>query len=614
MADLPTINAIEELKASSKDDRQRLQKSLRAGLLNVTKSIDNLSALMAQSLGIQQAALDADARARQAAYEAQLEASRKAESATPADTAAGATSEDGGFGLLGIGAIIAGVGAALAAAATGFALELSKTLNSIFFKKSSPFIKSLDKGFKFLTEGLGKWFDDIAKAFQSMLRKARFKANKNFGNFLRPIERFFARFGQGKIGSILKNMTVKPLTDAFEMMKSLFSQFKGLLSVTDDAAKGAGIISRFLGSFRTVFSGIQPLIKIAGTIGRIAGKLFVPLTFFMGMWETVSGFLTGFQETQGDLVDKIIGGLQGGVDALINFLVAEPLNLLKSIVSWGLEKLGFDNASEALDSFDFMTDVFKPLTDRIFGVVKGVKDFLVGLFTWDVSLMGEGAETITSFILDVVGAPYNLLMKGIGWLLEKFGFEEIGSMMGEFDFATVVKDLLAMPYNALKGVGSKVAEFFGFGDDEEEKELKEAQEKALAERKKAQEERDKKMRDRVKESQKLFKTDQLTPEEAKKRGLIDFADQDDLNDYIEQNRMKDQVLRPTLSTGAEVDVRSREVASGTAPVVNVTAPSTTVTNNTQSSQNMTTVASASPWRQRPTPRYGAQLGYAGIRA
>ena len=47
MADLPEVKATEEstrdISESNKDNRQRLQKSLRAGLNNVRRSVDNLN-------------------------------------------------------------------------------------------------------------------------------------------------------------------------------------------------------------------------------------------------------------------------------------------------------------------------------------------------------------------------------------------------------------------------------------------------------------------------------------------------------------------------------------------------------------------------------------------
>jgi hypothetical protein len=47
---LPIVNAVNELRESNKDQRERLQKSMRAGLLNVKKSVDSLSLSFERSL------------------------------------------------------------------------------------------------------------------------------------------------------------------------------------------------------------------------------------------------------------------------------------------------------------------------------------------------------------------------------------------------------------------------------------------------------------------------------------------------------------------------------------------------------------------------------------
>ena len=53
---LPVINAVNDLNKSNTDNRQRLQKSLRAGLLNVKKSVDNLAFSFERSIVAQSAA------------------------------------------------------------------------------------------------------------------------------------------------------------------------------------------------------------------------------------------------------------------------------------------------------------------------------------------------------------------------------------------------------------------------------------------------------------------------------------------------------------------------------------------------------------------------------
>ena len=70
---LPIVNAIDELKASNKDQRERLQKSMRAGLLNVKKSVDALSFSFERSLIDQSLAQEKIHEATMAFHEESLE-------------------------------------------------------------------------------------------------------------------------------------------------------------------------------------------------------------------------------------------------------------------------------------------------------------------------------------------------------------------------------------------------------------------------------------------------------------------------------------------------------------------------------------------------------------
>jgi len=338
-----------------------------------------------------------------------------------------------------------------------------------------------------------------------------------------------------------------------------------------------------------------------GSVGRVVGKLFLPLQFFLGIWETVTGFFTGFQETQGDLLDKIIGGLEGGVGGLVNFLIAEPLNLLKSAISWIAGKLGFSEVEALLDQFDFMKDVFQPILDGFFGIIKDVKKFFEGLLTFDVAMMGDAAGSLTDTILDIVGAPFNLIMDAVGWIAKQFGFENIGTMFEELDFGSIVKDILAMPYNALKGVGSKIGELFGFGDDEEE-ELKKEQETAMSNRRKEANLRKQKLRERLKKDQESLKAVEdidkdLRDANYERLMALKYGDEEGYQDA--RLRQKSLLEERRAIRGAEIDVRSRENASNLAkPNVTVSAPSAQVDNSTTSSVNSTTVAPPSPRRGR----------------
>ena len=63
----------------------------------------------------------------------------------------------------------------------------------------------------------------------------------------------------------------------------------------------------------------------------------------------------GLQGLKGDKGDKgDTGAVKGALAGLLSSLIAEPLNMLKGLVSWIAEKLGFEKFAAALDGFDFV--------------------------------------------------------------------------------------------------------------------------------------------------------------------------------------------------------------------------------------------------------------------
>jgi hypothetical protein len=83
MAELPKVDvvseeAVNDITESNKDNRERLQRSMRGGLLNVRKSVDNLNATVQQLLELQQAGWDAQRQKAGLDLEASREAARAA--------------------------------------------------------------------------------------------------------------------------------------------------------------------------------------------------------------------------------------------------------------------------------------------------------------------------------------------------------------------------------------------------------------------------------------------------------------------------------------------------------------------------------------------------------
>jgi hypothetical protein len=144
-----------------------------------------------------------------------------------------------------------------------------------------------------------------------------------------------------------------------------------LRGIIDDAFKFVGKIFEVLGSaFRFVGSifrvplaivsngvseaiiaaaKLNPTFKFFKGIGRIFGKLFLPLTIFITAWDTIKGAVEGFQE------DGIIGSLEGAVDGFFNSLIFMPLEMIFDATSWLLGKLGFPKTAKK-NNWRFQSD------------------------------------------------------------------------------------------------------------------------------------------------------------------------------------------------------------------------------------------------------------------
>jgi hypothetical protein len=164
-----------------------------------------------------------------------------------------------------------------------------------------------------------------------------------------------------------------------------------------------------------VVASITKFFAKAGGFFKLLGKLFLPLTIIIAIWDTIKGAMEGYsEESEGTWVDKIIGAIGGGIKGLINSLIGIPLDFLKAALGWLLGKMGFTGAEAALKDFSFAEEIGK-FIDAYFGIVKKVINWVVELFTDPVAalttlwtgLVGEGG------LFDILWAP----IKGaIDWI------------------------------------------------------------------------------------------------------------------------------------------------------------------------------------------------------
>jgi len=236
----------------------------------------------------------------------------------------------------------------------------------------------------------------------------------------------FAKFLKGSpLGGIVKSFqtsVIAPVKGFFSVGKG-GGVFAGIISLFDDAKvalqRTVKPITTFFGNltgagglFNAVDGPIATILKPIQAIGRTIGKLFLPLTIILGIFDGVAGFTKEYEDT-GSIVDGIRGAVVGIIDGFIGTFV----RLITDLVGMALSFLGLDNLGAAVTKFG------EDITASFSKTIGGLVDIVTGIFTLDIGriLKGIGA-TLTGlgdFLFDIVFAPVDL---AVGFIRDIFGF------------------------------------------------------------------------------------------------------------------------------------------------------------------------------------------------
>ena len=226
--------------------------------------------------------------------------------------------------------------------------------------------------------GLGLFFQDT---IQGIIRSVKLPAiAKTLSNSLKFFTRGFVNLGA--------------------TLKTLSSKFVGKGSPIGNFIQR---IRDFFGKFPLLSKGLKLALKFIAT----------PITILFGIVDAVKGFMEGYKD--GGIIDGVltaIGNVLGG-------LIGAPLDLLKNIAAFVLEKLGFKNVAETLKDFSF-----KELIKNAFG---GIVQFF------------ENLPNILNSVLRSFGKAGNFLADKLGLGTEEQKREAI---LGEDATEGIQKDVI----------------------------------------------------------------------------------------------------------------------------------------------------------------------------
>ena len=273
----------------------------------------------------------------------------------------------------------------------------------------------------------------LVNFFKALGGQVKFLNNLTGGRLAKmfaPFVRFFDAIDdivkKGGTGKIMKGGTFKMFGRFTGTLARLVGNIKRIIRPIMKAAKASGSFMKGFSRFARFFAGF----------GRILGRLFLPVTILMSLWDGVTGFLDGFKESDGDsMLTKVIDGIGEGLGKIVGNLIGFPLNLLKDGVAWIGTKLGFDMSG--FKDLDF-TKIIKDLISAPWNMLSKAIDWVFALFDdpkkalndlWK-GLMGDGG------LIDIIFGPID---KGIAWVKGLFGWSTEGQE--EFSIATFIKGI-----------------------------------------------------------------------------------------------------------------------------------------------------------------------------
>ena len=202
-------------------------------------------------------------------------------------------------------------------------------------------------------------------------------------------------------------------------IRSFFKPLKGVA----DGLKGVGALVTklpIIGSITNFFIGsakaVGGVAKAASPFLKLLGKLFLPLTIIIGVFDTIKGAISGFKEDdEATLGEKILNAIQGGLTGLVNSIIGIPLDLVVSLINFVAKKFGFEDGLIPEDMKP--SKLIAKLIALPFDALKAAINFVKGIFTDPVGTIKSlfnsifGEEGILNFLVEPLEPVFNFIKK-----------------------------------------------------------------------------------------------------------------------------------------------------------------------------------------------------------
>ena len=231
--------------------------------------------------------------------------------------------------------------------------------------------------------------DELKLAAKNKFASVKFPAFTGLAKYIDDLD--FVKFIKNSKGYALAVTSLKGIQSGISSvmgpMKSAFTSVFGSAGGGGPAGAGGGgggAINKILAPLRA--------------IGRVIGKLFLPITLVMGIFDGYKGFMEEYEKEQ-----NFIDGIRGAVEGIVDGFIGGFVRLATGAVAAGLEFLGLDNLATIIDNFGI------DITANFKTAVGGLVDFVTGIFTLDLERITKGLKNLVGgtadFLFTLVTTP-----------------------------------------------------------------------------------------------------------------------------------------------------------------------------------------------------------------
>ena len=255
--------------------------------------------------------------------------------------------------------------------------------------------------------------------FEEIGKQQWFKRLKGFlkTKFWKPLSNFFIRISgwfdtlktkldpvSKKIKQLLKNTrkTFKPietiLTGINKRIQPIIKSMQKMLVPIFGDGKGKASVFKKIGDMFLKNPAFKAVTSFAKGVGKLLGKLFLPITVIFGIIETISGFMKGYEQ------GGVASGITGGFQSLFEFLIGDIIRFLTSIPAKVLEWIGLPATGAAL------TANVEGMLTQVNQMIGNVVDMVVGVFTFDLELARKAGLALFGDAVDFAAYAAGLVI------------------------------------------------------------------------------------------------------------------------------------------------------------------------------------------------------------